>query len=54
MLKGFECELLEGMQQFPADDQPFVLSQVNTELLPPTTRPPLDLLEWLGQLGYRI
>jgi len=53
-VEGYECAVLEGMQRLLSDDQPFVLSEVNPQLLRANDQTPSDLLEWLRRLGYRI
>jgi FkbM family methyltransferase len=52
-VEGYECAVLEGMQQLLSEDQPFVLSEVNPELLHANKQTTADLLGWLKRLGYR-
>lgn len=51
-VEGYEANVLDGMQRLLAEDRPYVVLEVNPELLTPAGHRPADVLERLVRHGY--
>nr|WP_159452289.1 FkbM family methyltransferase [Singulisphaera sp. GP187] len=53
-VEGSECAVLDGMRQLIAEDRPFVLTEINPDMLRPSGLSSRDLLGRLQPFGYRF
>lgn len=53
-VEGFEASVLDGMQRLLAEDRPYVVLEVNPELLAPAGHRPADVFERLVRHGYLL
>ena len=53
-VEGYESSVLDGMKQLMSQDRPFVIAEINPELLNANHQTPGDVLARVVESGYRI